>query len=118
MLIYDLTKSYPSHRLNDRSGEVSSLQQFPDVRVFLPRGVLMPIIVLDALEGEEDVCSPDAIPERKSKDDGGVEVLVSVAAIKGTPVSGVHLADTEVLLCWNKMFDVLVDAEQDLPVCR
>ena len=62
----------------------------------------MPVIVLNTLEGKEHPGAPDAIPERKAEYDGGVEILVFVAAVDCAPMGCGHLADTEVLLCWKE----------------
>ena len=71
----------------------------------------MPFVILDALEGKEDVCAPDAIPERKSEDDRSVEVLVRVAAIKGTPVPRGDPLVRPSLLLGHQVFGMLVNAE-------
>jgi len=46
----------------------------------------MPLI-LNALEGKEHSSAPDAIPEWKAEDDGGIEFLVVVAAIDCSPMN-------------------------------
>ena len=64
MLVDDLPKPYPSHRLYDGRREMSALQQLTDVGMLSPRWVVVPVVILDAFERKEDGGAPDAVPER------------------------------------------------------
>ena len=78
----------------------------------------MPFVALDALQREVHAYAPYVIPERQPKNHGGVKVLELVASIDGSPMRRRYCGDTQVSLRGDKVFHILVHAEQDTAVGR